>query len=86
MSNFGIFYDAPSPNMALSRDSRSKFRKNLFFLNAFNIGKSCQISREKLSTSEVISQKPHGEVENTPSAFRVKSDNGLNLITSQLGE
>ena len=36
---------------------------------------SCDTIVEKLSTSEVISQKPHGEggVENTPSAFRVIS-------------
>ena len=31
MSNFGIFYDARSPNMAISRDPRSKFRKNSIF-------------------------------------------------------
>ena len=31
MSNFGIFYDAHSLNMAISRDPRSKFRKNFIF-------------------------------------------------------
>ena len=59
--NFGIFYDARSPNMVRSRHPRSKFQKVLPFPNsAFNIGKSCKILVEKLSTSEVISQKPHG--------------------------
>ena len=31
MSNFGSFYDARSPNMAMSRDPRSKFRTNFIF-------------------------------------------------------
>ena len=31
LSNFGIFYDACSPNMVISRDPRSKFQK-LFIL------------------------------------------------------
>ena len=31
MSNFVIFYDARSRNMAMSRDPRSKFRKNFTF-------------------------------------------------------
>ena len=31
MSNFGMFYDALSPNMAMSRDPRSKFRKKIIF-------------------------------------------------------
>ena len=31
MSIFGSFYDARSPNMAMSRDPRSKFRKNFIF-------------------------------------------------------
>ena len=68
MSNFGIFYDARSPNMAMSRDPRSKFRKNIyFFLNLHLIlGKVTKFLVEKLSTSEVISQKPHWGVENTP--------------------
>ena len=56
-----FFYDDCSPNMAMSRDPRSKFRRNLFFPNsAFNIRKSCKFLVEKLSTSEVISQKPYG--------------------------
>ena len=42
------FYDARSPNMAMSRDPRSKFRKNLFFPNsAFNIRKSYKVSKGK---------------------------------------
>ena len=60
MSNFGIFYDARSPNMSMSRDPGSKFRKKLFFSNsAFNIRKVTKFLVEKLSTSEVIIQKPH---------------------------
>ena len=59
--------------MAMSRDPRSKFQKNLFFLILHLIlRKAAKFVVEKLSTSEVISQKPHGEVENTlPCAFRV---------------
>ena len=46
--NFGIFYNARSPNMAMSRDPRSKFRKNFIFPNsAFNIRKSYKISCRK---------------------------------------
>ena len=45
---FWHFYDARSPNMAMSRDPKSKFQKILFFANsAFNIGKSCKISSKK---------------------------------------
>ena len=67
MSNFGIFYDARYPNMAMSRDPRSKFRKNFILPNsAFNIGKSCKIIVEKLSTSEVVSRKPHGGGKHPP--------------------
>ena len=48
MSNFRISYDARSPNMAMSRDPRSKFRKQIDFPNsAFNIKKSYKISRRK---------------------------------------
>ena len=76
MSNFGIFYDARSPNMAVSCDPRSKFRKtfNFFLIMHLILGKVTKFLVGKLSTSEVISQKPHGGVENTPSpsAFRVK--------------
>ena len=43
-----FFYDARSPNMAMSRDPRSKFRKILSFPNsAFNIRKSYKISSRK---------------------------------------
>ena len=67
LSNFGFFYDARSPNMVISRDPRSKFRK--FFImshSTFNIRKSHKFSGGKLSTSEIISQKPHEGMENTP--------------------
>ena len=54
-------YDARSPNMAMSRDPRSKFRKKIIFPNsAFNIRKDTTFLVEKLSTLEVISQKSHG--------------------------
>ena len=46
------------------------------------LGKVTKFLVEKLSTSEVISQKPHGGggVENTPSsAFRVKCNSRKNL-------
>ena len=43
-----IFYDARSPNMVISRDPRSKFRKFLFCPNStFNIRKCHKISSEK---------------------------------------
>ena len=45
---FWQFYDTRSPNMAMSRDPRSKFRKNF-------LGKVTNFLAEKLSTSEVIS-------------------------------
>ena len=55
--------------MAMSRDPRSKFqKKNYFFLILHLIlRKAAKFLVEKLSTSEVISQKPHegGGVENT---------------------
>ena len=74
MSNFGIFYDARSPNMAMSRDPRSKFRKHFIFFLILHLilGKAAKFLVEKLSTSEVISQKPHGGWKTPPSAFRVK--------------
>ena len=66
MSIFGIFHDARSPNMAMSRGSRSKFRKKLLFLILHLIfGKVTKFLVEKLFTSEVISQKPHGRWKNT---------------------
>ena len=80
MSNFGIFYDARSPNMAMSRDPRSNFRKILFFLILHLIsGKVTKFVVEKLSTSEVISQKPDGgwKTPPPPSAFRVKKENKM---------
>ena len=62
MSIFGIFYNARSPNMAMSRDPRSKFGKNFIFFLILHLilGKVTKFLVEKLSTSEVISQKPHG--------------------------
>ena len=77
MSNFGIFYDARSPNMAMLRDPRSKFfKKNYFFLILhLLLGKVTKFLVEKLSISEVISQKPHGGWKTPapppPSAFMI---------------
>ena len=52
---------ARSPNMAMSRNPRGKFKKKLLFLILHVIlGKVTKFLVEKLSTSEVFSQKPHG--------------------------
>ena len=73
MSNFGIFYDACSPSMPMSRDPGSKFRKKLIFPNsAFNIGRSCKISSRKALYFRSYQPKTSRGVENTPGAFRVK--------------
>ena len=65
-----FFYNARSPDMAMSRDPRSKFRKTLFFQILHLIsGQVTKFLLEKRSTSVVISQKPHG---GWPSAFRGK--------------
>ena len=73
-------YNARSPNMAMSRDPRSNFQKNLLFLILHLIlDKAAKFLAEKLSTSEVISQKPHGGWKTAPplpSAFRVKRTQG----------
>ena len=57
-----FFYDARSPNMVMSRDPRSKFSKNFYFVLILHLisGKVTKFLVEKLSTSEVISQKPYG--------------------------
>ena len=61
LSNFGSFYNARSRNMVMSRDPRCKFRILFYFVLILHL-----ISRKvtnfpvgKLSTSEVISIKPH---------------------------
>ena len=77
MSNFGICYDAHSPNMAMPRDPRSNFRKIYIFLILHLIlDKAAKFLVEKRSTSEVISQKPHGGggVENTHTSHRKRLD------------
>ena len=78
MSNFGIFYDAYSTNMAMSRDPRRKFRKNFIFFLILHLilGKVTKLVVEKLATSEVIRQKPHGGgvgKHPPPSAFNLKA-------------
>ena len=57
MSNFGIFYDARSPNMAMSRDPTGKISKKFYFFLILHLisGKVTKFLAEKLSTSEVIS-------------------------------
>ena len=71
---FWHFYDASPPNMAMSGDPRSKFRKKFIFLVLHLIlGKFTKFIVEKLSTSEVTSQKPHGGRGWKHSAFRVRS-------------
>ena len=56
-----FFYDACSPNMVMSRDPRSKFRKFLFFLILHLMcGKVTKLLAEKFSTSDVISQNLTG--------------------------
>ena len=60
----------------MSRDPRGKFRKKIYFLLILHLilGEVTKFLVEKLSTSEVISQKPHGGWKHPPppSAFRVK--------------
>ena len=58
---FGSFYHAHLPNMVVSRDPRCKFR-NFYFLLILHLilGKVTKFPVEKVSTSEVLSQKPHG--------------------------
>ena len=74
MSNFAIFYDSCSPNMAMSRDPRNKFWNIFTFPNsAFNIGKSYKISSIKaLSFRSYQPKTSRGEGWKTPPcAFRV---------------
>ena len=62
-----FFYDARSPNMAMSCDPRSKFRKNLFFPNtAFNITKIYEISSRKALYFRSYQPKTSRGVENSP--------------------
>ena len=63
-----FFYDTCSPNMAMSRDPRNKFEKNLFFPNsAFNIRRSYKISSKKALYFRSYQPKTSrgGGVENT---------------------
>ena len=68
LSNFGSFYNARSPNMVMSRDPRCKLL-NFFLVLILHLilGKVTRFLLEKLSTSEVISKKPHpGGGDGTP--------------------
>ena len=85
MSNFGIFYDARSSNMAMSRDPRSKFLKNLFFPNsAFNIRKSYKISsRKALYFRSYQPKTSQGRgCKTSPHAFRVKLQRFKKMVFS----
>ena len=57
LSNFGLFYDARSCHVT----QKANFENFLFCPNSIHIlGKVTKFLVKKLSTSEVISQKPHG--------------------------
>ena len=58
---FWPFYDARSLNMVMSRDPGCKFLKIFYFVLILHLllGKVTKFVVEKLSTSDVISQKPH---------------------------
>ena len=60
LSNFALFYDARSTNMVMSRAQDANLENFLFLPNStFILGKVTKFLVERLSTSEVISQKPH---------------------------
>ena len=73
------FYDAHSLNMVMSRGPRCSFQKFFYFVLILYLifEKVTKFLVEKLSTSEVISQKPHWKHPPPPpplfpSAFRLK--------------
>ena len=63
-----FFYDAHSPNMVMSRDPSLEMSKLFYFVPILYLisGKVTKFLVEKLSISEVISQKPHGGEWKTP--------------------
>ena len=68
LSNFGSFYDAQSPNMVMSRDPRCKISTIFYLVLILHLilGKVTKFLVGKLSTLEVISQKPLRENTNPP--------------------
>ena len=73
--NFGIF-TMPTPQIwpcHVNQEANSG-KSILFLILHLIFGKVTKFLVEKLSTSEVISQKTSPVVANTPSAFRVTSD------------
>ena len=67
---FWQFLRSLLPNMAMSRDSRNKFRKNYFFLILHLIlAKVTKFLVEKPSALEVFSQIPQGEWKHPPQCF-----------------
>ena len=67
LSNFGIFYNAHSPNMVISRDPRSKFRKffNFVLILHLILGKSAKFLVES-SPIQKLSAKNLMGVETPP--------------------
>ena len=65
---FWPFYDACLPNTVMSRDSRSKFQKNFYFVLILHLILEIvtKFLVEKLSTSEVISKNPTGGGKHPP--------------------
>ena len=75
LSNFG-FYTMPAHQIWSCHVTQdANFEHILFFSNStLNIRKSKKFLVEKLSTSEVISQKPHGSFHPPPpKGFRVNN-------------
>ena len=64
--NFGIFYNAHSPNMVCHVAQEANFEKNFFLILHLILRKVTKFLMGKLCTSKVVSRK------HTPSAFRVK--------------
>ena len=82
-----FFYDVRSPNMAMSRDPRSKFRKNFIFPNfSFNIRKSYKISSRKALYFRSYQPKTSRGVENTPPAPVLLGLNGNQNLNQNLIE
>ena len=76
LSNFG-FFTMPAHQIWSCHVTQEANFEFFYFVPILHLilGKVTKFLVEKLSFSEVISQKPHGGLENTPppSAFRVKN-------------
>ena len=71
MSNFGIFLKCPLSKYGHVTWPKMQIWKNfyIFLILHLILGKAAKFLVDKLSTSEVINQKPHAP----PQCFRVKS-------------